>query len=581
EERVDIPRRRAVIACEVCRARKSKCDGNQPKCRLCKELNAECVYRERGLKLDARDKLILDKLDHIEGLLQQSLSNQRSSSSPIVSPSSSKSSDITAKEYVFSIPEHHSTPWTNLVRNPKVSELLSNISTAPSPLHLETSRPSLQLNPNILLDLSHVQPFVNAFFENVNPFYAIVSPFSWSRYYRAALSHGFRSGPESVIILLVLALGEASMGTPLSLIQQGTTIPGLNFFASAWPLLPSIFISNTTLDSQALMLVTAFLFYLARPLEAWSILSATCLKLRAIIKITPPSEMEFEQKELFERVYWNALIFESDLLAELELPHSGIEQYENEIELPSGFIPLKEDSESLVPGNDDLWYFLAEISLRRLLNRVHHLLYPKANEKISIATYHPIVQELDFQLTQWYNSLPDAIQFSFQRKKLDNKFSTILRLRYFACQFIIWRLYIELVLQNIELLSDSRIQEGATKCVEACLRQVEHIEEHRDGHMSYLWQGSLSITATLLTLVAITTQPDLARRLLPYTTEKVAATIVKGIRFVQNLAHLAPSIAAASDVLCDVELQWLVTLKNLGVEVDASDKSHSSSGAIT
>lgn len=35
---VDYPRRRATIACEVCRSRKSRCDGTKPKCKLCTEL---------------------------------------------------------------------------------------------------------------------------------------------------------------------------------------------------------------------------------------------------------------------------------------------------------------------------------------------------------------------------------------------------------------------------------------------------------------------------------------------------------------------------------------------------------------
>ena len=32
---LDYPRRRATISCEICRSRKSRCDGGRPKCRLC------------------------------------------------------------------------------------------------------------------------------------------------------------------------------------------------------------------------------------------------------------------------------------------------------------------------------------------------------------------------------------------------------------------------------------------------------------------------------------------------------------------------------------------------------------------
>ena len=75
QDATDYPRRRATIACEICRSRKSRCDGTKPKCRLCTELGAQCVYREPGIKLDAGDKLILEHLDRIEGLIQASMAS--------------------------------------------------------------------------------------------------------------------------------------------------------------------------------------------------------------------------------------------------------------------------------------------------------------------------------------------------------------------------------------------------------------------------------------------------------------------------------------------------------------------------
>ena len=88
---LDYPRRRATIACEICRSRKSRCDGGRPKCRLCTELHAECVYREPGIKLDAGDKLILERLERIEGLLQHGMSAQNSLGAPSgpISPATS------------------------------------------------------------------------------------------------------------------------------------------------------------------------------------------------------------------------------------------------------------------------------------------------------------------------------------------------------------------------------------------------------------------------------------------------------------------------------------------------------------
>ncbi|KAK9363308.1 hypothetical protein V1504DRAFT_437829 [Lipomyces starkeyi] len=575
DDRVDYPRRRAIIACEVCRSRKSKCDGAQPKCRLCNDLNAECVYRERGLKLDARDKLILEKLGQIESILQTSLEKEQLQTQVI------KQLSLQQQQLQENLQEQQTHHLSGIITDgsdhsqrlststiaqssPELSHefLSSSTPSLVSPLSLETNRPPLQLNPNVLLDLSHIQPFVTSFFKNVNPFYAIVSPFSWQSYYRIALSRGFRAGPESVIVLLVLALGEASMEESLTLCRPNSPIPGLKFFASSWPLVTNILISNSIIDAQALMLTSAYLFYLVRPLEAWTILSATCMKIRAIIATTPPETLPHDEKEQLERIFWNALVFESDLLDELDLPHSGIELHEDDVGLPSGFISVPEQA-SLAPGSDDLWYFLAGIAIRRLLNRVHHMLYSKTTQ-MPISSYHPIVQELNFQVIQWYENLPAVLRFSFERRQLDNRFATVLRLRYFACQSIIWRVYVEVALQNEDLLRDPRIRMGASKCVEACLRQIEDVEEHQAGHIPYLWQGSLSIASHILMLMAVTTSAGLSQ-LLSYSLERMAEIITAGVRTIIRNGKLAPSIKAAAESLCDAQRQWAAQMRSVAV----------------
>ncbi|KAM3559793.1 hypothetical protein MY1884_003292 [Beauveria asiatica] len=43
------------------------------------------------------------------------------------------------------------------------------------------------------------------------------------------------------------------------------------------------------------------------------------------------------QTELVRRIYRNTPLFESDLLAELDLPHSGAAQFEGHVGLPGGF----------------------------------------------------------------------------------------------------------------------------------------------------------------------------------------------------------------------------------------------------
>jgi hypothetical protein len=229
-----------------------------------------------------------------------------------------------------------------------------------------------------------------------------------------------------------------------------------------------------------MVLAAAYLFYLVRPLEAWTLLSSTSTKLQLLL--SGPGRVPAEERELLERIYWNALLFESDLLAELDLPHSGIVQFEESVGLPGGFAEFQhyehmdEDNglENGIVGRDELWYFLAEIALRRLLNRVSQLIYSK-DCVAAMSALEPVVAELDFQLGQWYESLPAALQFPYDRELLADPVQTVLRLRYFACKTIIFRPYILAVLDNEQAALDPGVRENCRKCLDAAIRQLDHI----------------------------------------------------------------------------------------------------------
>ncbi|KAJ5040604.1 uncharacterized protein L3040_006253 [Drepanopeziza brunnea f. sp. 'multigermtubi'] len=573
---IDYPRRRATIACEICRSRKSRCDGSKPKCKLCTDLGAECIYREPGIKLDAGDKLILERLTRIEGLLQNSLVGRASSmaisaGSPSITGATTIShEDImmqSTSDFVSMIPATGLRTWTtptnistmpkihtnaalHLLQWPLIRDLVSRPYDPQILLQLEMAREPLALSKTPCLDLSNTSAYTESFFSKVNVWYACVNPFNWKNHYRTALSNGFREGPESCIVLLVLALGQASCGTSISRVPPSEDPPGLPYFAAAWALLPGLIARNSVLSAQCTLLASAYLFYLVRPLEAWTLLSSTSTKLQLLL--SAPGRIPIGQRELSERVYWNALLFESDLLAEMDLPHSGIVQYEELVGLPGGFEPEMEES----VGRDDLWYFLAEIALRRLLNRVSQLIYSK-DSMASMQSLEPVVAELDFQLAQWYESLPVALQFPYGRTPLADPAQTVLRLRYFACRTIIFRPYIFAVLDNEQSAMDASVRENCRKCLEASIRQLEHITAHHAGHIPYLWQGALSIVSQTLLLMGATMSPSLSSivaTLVP-KMDTVDAIINNVVLEIERYAHLAPSLSLGAEIIREAEMR--------------------------
>lgn len=586
EAGMDYPRRRATIACEICRSRKSRCNGMKPKCKLCAELNAECIYREPGIKLDAGNRLILEHLTRIEGLLQSNIIHQTcnlalSTGSPAVSNGTTISNDelmvrSTGQVDLLSItpvtgfgtwksqptnistmPKIHTNAAMHLLQWPLIRDLVSLPYDPQSMLPLEMAREPPSLNSGLSLDLSNTAAYIQAFFERVNVWYACVNPFNWSSHYRIALSNGFREGPESCIVLLVLALGAASRNGSISRVPRGQEPPGMPYFATAWGLLPGLMTRSTVLSAQCTVLASAYLFYLVRPLEAWTLLSSTSAKLQLLL--SAPGRVPMNQRELIERVFWNALLFESDLLAELDLPHSGIVQYEETVGLPGGF---EHEENEEAAGRDDLWYFLAEIALRRLLNRVSQLIYSQ-DSMASTSSLEPVVAELDYQLTQWYESLPLPVQFPYGRGLLSNPVQTVLRLRYFACRTIIFRPYILAVLDNEQVAMDAAVRENCRKCLEACLRQLEHVTAHHAGHMPYLWQGALSMVSQTLLVMGATMSPSLASLLPP--SDVMDQIINDVILEIEQYAHLAPSLQLSYEIVAEAEQRRLLFLRSTGM----------------
>lgn len=469
---------------------------------------------------------------------------------------------------ISTMPKVHTNAALHLLQWPLIRDLVSRPYDPQILLQLEMSREPLNLSKTPCLDLSNTSAYIEAFFSKVNVWYACVNPFNWKAHYRIALSNGFRDGPESCIVLLVLALGQASASGSISRAPGNEDPPGLPYFAAAWALLPGLMTRNSVLSAQCTVLASAYLFYLVRPLEAWTLLSSTSTKLQLLL--SAPGRVPQTQRELNERVYWNALLFESDLLAELDLPHSGIVQFEESVGLPGGFEDEGEES----VGRDELWYFLAEIALRRLLNRVSQLIYSK-DSMASTSSLEPVVAELDFQLSQWYESLPLPLQFPFTRTPLADPVQTVLRLRYFACRTIIFRPYILAVLDNEQAAMDPSVRENCRKCLEASIRQLEHItaqyvslihlmvgtntnlSNSHAGHMPYLWQGALSIVSQTLLLMGASMSPSLSAiisTLVPHH-DAIDQIINNVVVEIERYAHLAPSLSLSAEIIREAEMR--------------------------
>lgn len=140
-------------------------------------------------------------------------------------------------------------------------------------------------------------------------------------------------------------------------------------------------------------------------------------------------------------------------------------------------------------------YFLACISMRRLLNRVHHLLYAHDTGVAGDPHRFPkVVAELYQQLKDWRDVLP--VPFSFTLDTAGVKDGTMteaggfLRLRYLACQSVIYRPYLwwALSCQDVE----PKRHVGCKKCLDSLALLVLVLDDFCHSVLIDAWISSMS-----------------------------------------------------------------------------------------
>lgn len=198
------------------------------------------------------------------------------------------------------------------------------------------------------------------------------------------------------------------------------------------------------------------------------------------------------------RLAWSSFLVECDRLAELELPRSGLQQLIDETPLPT--------CSNL--GEMQSTCFLAELSIRRLLNRTHNSLYPRkqhvlalsstslmAPEEFSNEEITPmgvVCDELQRQLDLWHVSIPEPYRPSLASGPPDNDRESVLRIRYFAARHIIYRPFVLNVAINETSPHPESVIEKAALCIESCRLYLRSATNMLRKASPYTWTFSLS-----------------------------------------------------------------------------------------
>ncbi|KAH7216106.1 hypothetical protein DER44DRAFT_820991 [Fusarium oxysporum] len=504
-------RRQALNACEACRKRKTKCDERKPTCARCTRLGLECMYIEtvaakKNLSIEELTgtlKRMDEKLDVLTALAQQNDGHHQAHTTGLASsPGNSQFAAFSPLNLGSTgIVQNASTPFLDTGRVLEELSLSQRHSTAPQhlltwpcstlsmsepdlqyPMELEIKRPRLSRStapPRCLvagtpagtpagddswlsrLSLSQVSLLTQSYFQHFHPSCLILNE---SLFYSQVLSNAvqtnFAPNYSSCTVLLVCSLGsivahysgheEWSSGNEQDI--------GLGFFNLANGMFRDLEGGNWE-SVQCLLLMGLFYSAKLRVYDAWQVNHKACCTVSILVPLQRTLEAQHCQ------LFWIAYLQESQILAEFDFPASGLGKLASSMPLP------------VIPGAGTdprhaqyQFFFLALISMRKLLNRILFHLYSREHiedttsgeqahieKSAAFLSVSPSVMfELDRQLEEWRTCLPQGLEFSSYseaqlaeipgldqtHRSTDERLRGQLQARYFAAKSIIHRPFI-------------------------------------------------------------------------------------------------------------------------------------------
>ncbi|KAH7133776.1 hypothetical protein EDB81DRAFT_845236 [Dactylonectria macrodidyma] len=502
----------------------------------------DCTY---GAESNSRGKndLILEGILRVEKFLHEINANLFSSSfsgspheanarRPSIPIQEALSESHPSNGYSFDnavLDSMHTSTTESILQWPHFDVFPSLRTDHNSIFHLEQSRSILPIRPNAMypyVSIDDIDAILDAFERNLNFWYPTMSQDQLRRI-RLSLQAGVPSDDsvEACLTLLTMALGCASQtveglaaGQVLTKEEARKRLMkrrmGDIYFECALKKLYVAHLHTNSEATQCLFFAAIYFAFLVRPLQAWEFLSATAAKCLLLLSY-PPNGGTPEDQERVRRIFWSCYILESDYVAELSAcPPSGIARIESSVPLPGVYNTHTANDEE----ENSALYFLACISMRRLLNRVHQLLYARGTgAALDTSRFPPIVAELNHQLDEWRDVLPVAFEFSIDTRPTRTDAGGFLRQRYLTCLGVIYRPYLMWILSGSQsgchgISAASPSQDALSKCracIDACMLHVLNLRGFAHTVLVDTWICSLSMSGAMLILLAACQVPTL------------------------------------------------------------------------
>ncbi|KAI8659148.1 Zn(2)-C6 fungal-type domain-containing protein [Fusarium sp. Ph1] len=442
------PRKRANAACQVCRARKTKCDNRKPSCSYCLSVGATCIQSPVDLSaFDPASLKILERLDELERLIKEPRAEQGLGNEAVNAPQQTfcqnEEMQSSSSSPARPIGDLNDIPLRSILPEKMESLLIWSVLAQHSPqesLQASPAQPRDSYSPGcsplsgiVDMDTQSVKMLLDNFFTHVHCKNPILEETATRQLVTNTIMEGIDWSANSCLALLICALGKVATPLGPSLGSKPDTanyLEAQKLFHAAQKRIGTLMTQSDIIGAQCFFLSGVFLMCNFQPFEAWRFFSqalAACQTLPFLqrahrgvssgLDIVQPEADETQQ----EAIYWSSWKSEHELRSELMLPdfnkshHSSSNLYPPFFPTPPH--PLDSNKTTDSDRQRASWlFYLAEISLRRLYSRI-------ANEILEL--HRSSASNLDFlrdlaarvpdyetQAHQWAGSLPPELCLS-------------------------------------------------------------------------------------------------------------------------------------------------------------------------
>ncbi|KAF2483048.1 hypothetical protein BDY17DRAFT_323813 [Neohortaea acidophila] len=541
------PRRRAVNACNACRARRTKCDNRRPKCSFCERTGAACLRSTTDFSsFDPASLEILDRLSRIEkALLPPALSSPHPSHlREVVAEgydSYMSNPEVDIDLFPQTLPKILAWPVLRPFTSPNwpVDVIYSPVASGNSASHPM----AFPIETIADIDMKTCMALVDDYF-NYNH---IKNPIFDENAVRSTVKRvcfeGFARDADSCLTLLVLASGAISSPFDRELAPNGpsdTTLADA-LFDAAQKRVGFIFGQGNLLQAQCFFASGVFLMCKFRAYDAWKMFLQALAACQSFVCAgtpgTGPVDESNNESVLSERVYWSAWKSEREVRFELGLRDFGV----SDLSHPGLYLTLPQGGVE-GPSLRSWYFYLSETAIWRLRVAARKAMMERAASHASfdVTTLVPLSAHLEEQVVAWQESLTPSIALGDLSRAAEETdiLKYVLRgaiTNYY--EMITWPFVVAAIHTEGQ---SQRVLECATKGLEWHMNRliINLPGFHHRHHGTWLMQQSSSRSALILCAAALTAQTS---RLLPPGWMRAVERVGEMLRY------WSPCVPTASD----------------------------------